>query len=268
MLLLRGREHGREARVELHVEIVVFIHPQRGGEAQLVGQKPPAGLSEAAGFGVGQVVGERVLAGLGIDKVIAVGHHHVGAVVETGQQVHVGGQGSAAAAQGLGQVHLDFAVQQVGAHAQGRAPVPVVDVLQLAQALVEGRGAGLQAAGVGGEAGAGVGLGQGLAGSGGGVPGAGVVGVPAGVGLEAAVQVFAHRTQVVALAGVFAVEVGAGLHHGRGEGKGVLLEAVILQPEAVRALVHVVKTGHAVGVGQFGAGPEAVVQRGVGLEHV
>ena len=112
-----------------------------------------------------------------------------------------------------------------------------------------------------------MGLGHRLAGGHGGVPGPGVVGVPAGVGLEAAVEVFAHRAQVVTLAGVFLGEVGAGLHHGRGQGEGVLLEAVVLQPEAVRALVHVVEVCHPVRVGQLGAGPEAVVQRGVGLEY-
>ena len=143
ILLLRGREHGREPGVELGGEVVVFIDPQRGGEAQPLGQKSPTGLHETAGFGVGEVVGERVLAGCGVDEVVAVGHHDVGAVVGAGQQVQVGGHRGAAAPQGRGQIHLGFAVQQVGAHAQGRPLVPVVDVLQLAQALVKGLGAGL-----------------------------------------------------------------------------------------------------------------------------
>jgi len=157
-------------------------------------------------------------------------------------------------------------VEQVGTHAQRRTHVPVVDVLHVAQALLEGRRAGLGAAGIGRGAGGGVGLGYGLAGLGGSVPGGSVVAVPGRIGLEAAVNIFGGGAQVVALAGVLLGEIGAGLHHRAGELQGVLLQAVALQLEAVRALVHVVERGHAVGVGQLGAGVQLVVQRGIGLE--
>ena len=114
-------------------------------------------------------------------------------------------------------------MEQVGAHAQGRAHIPIIDVLHVVQALPEGWRAGLGAAGIGGGTGGGVGLGQGLAGLGGGVPGGGVVAVPGRVGLEAAVNVFGGGAQVVALAGIFPGEVGAGLHHRAAELQGVLL---------------------------------------------